>query len=206
MDRPPNEPAYPHVLILAQGETEQEFQLTGGPLEDLMGERTIMAHIGRAVLAWARMEQHLNLLIMTINREHNSPVLYERKHPQQFTEMLRVANVWFSGHPALKEWKDDFAQFSAYLEELSGARNTLAHGILFDLDKQERRAIFKTVKRAKGGKFRIDRKEISFNVFPRMIVMANAANTFLSVITHQVCCPEGEELLLWRESQNSETQ
>lgn len=205
MDNQSNEPNSRHILILAEGDNEQEFQLTGGPLERLVGDRAVMAHIGRAVLAWGRMEQHLNLLIMTINREHNSPRLYEKKHPQQFTEQIRVAGKWFDEHPALVGWKEDFKKFTTYLEEMAEPRNTLAHGVLEALDASSGRAIFKSVKRKKGGGFKIYRKEIAFKIFPRMIVMANAANTVLSVLTHQLCCPEGEELLRWRPDREGAT-
>lgn len=203
MDDPHEVPANPHILILTEGDSQQEFHLTGGPLEKLTGDRAVMAHIGRAVLAWARMEQHLTLLIMTINRERNSPALYEPKHPHGFTEQIRVASAWFSGHPALVEWKDDFAQLVTHLEELADARHTLAHSVLDALDTQTRRAVFKSVKRKRKGSFELHRKDISFNVFPRMTIAANAANTFLSVLTHKLCCPEGEEVLRWRAGQNS---
>lgn len=196
-------PRDPHILILADGDVAQEFQLTGGPLDRQTGDRAVLADIGRAVLAWARMEQHLNLLIMTINRAHNSPALYDKRHPQAFSEQTKLAGLWFAGHPALVEWKEDFANLIDLLGELAEDRHTLAHGVLESMDTRKKVANFKSVKRSKKGGFAIHKKNISFSIFPRMTTAANAANTFLSVLTHKLCCPEGEEIMRWTDDQDS---
>lgn len=194
MDDPSNEPFYPHILILANEGSEYEFQLTGGPLDEHFGNRAVMAHIGRGLLAWARMEQHLNLLVMTVNREHNSEDLYNDRHPNAFWEKLELANKWFCNHRPLLERKEDFAQVVGHLREMATIRNTIAHGILESLDRATGQVIFKNIT-AKKGRFRVTRSEIHIDLFPRIAVVANAANAYLTDLTHKLCCEEGEKLL-----------
>ena len=105
---------------------------------------------------------------------------------------------WFRGHPALVEWKDDFADFVDHLERLAKARHTLAHGILHAINYRTRMATFKSVSRKKGGGLQVHQKDIPIDLFPRMAYRANAANAFLSALTHKLCCPNGEEIMRWR--------
>ena len=41
-----SKPADPHILIISDGEQQNEFKLTGGPLDDSAVHHAIMAHIG----------------------------------------------------------------------------------------------------------------------------------------------------------------
>jgi hypothetical protein len=194
----PNRPFHPHVLIISDGESEHEFELTGGPV-DSYSNRAIVADIGRALLAWARMEQHLNLLIPTVNREHYSQDLYDIDHPAMFKRKLKLLKTWFNNHPPLLERRDDFRKLSGQLLRLAKVRNTIAHGILESINRRTQTAVFKSVESKENSRFKVHRVEIQLELFPRLARMSNLANIYLTDLTHRLCCEDGEQLLRLRE-------
>lgn len=149
-------PAYPHILIISDGEKEHEFQLTGGPLDHALGHQAVMAGVGRCLLAWARMEQHLNMLILTVNREEYSPSLYETDRPEALKWKLKLLKRWFNRHPPLAHRRDEFRRLSAAVAKLATIRNTLAHGILEAVDTKSGVATFRAVQWRKTGSFSLN--------------------------------------------------
>lgn len=174
---------------------ENAFQLTGGPLDGEAGHRAVMAHIGRGLLCWARMEQHLNLLILAVNRKHYSPALYSDTHPAAFKRKIKLLKTWFNKHPPLQVRKEDFADFTGHLKEMAKIRNILAHGILESIDSRKGTAVFRSIGSKENGKFEMTCTTIPLAVISRLAYLSNVANTYLTDITHKLCCEDGEKLL-----------
>lgn len=77
-------------------------------------------------------------------------------------------------------------------------RNDLVHGMLESIDVEREKALFKVIKGAGGGRFRIRRVEIDTKGFPLFARMSNAANRYLSSLTAEICSPDGDEKLRLR--------
>lgn len=61
--------------------------------------RSVYAAVGKAAMAWARLEQHLDAVLLQVNKKRFSESLY-REHPGTFIGKVRLLKDWFNKHPA----------------------------------------------------------------------------------------------------------
>ena len=118
------------------------YRLQGGPLDNPNSAATALAAIGLVAASWARMEQHIDLILIQINKaEHSDEIvdLYTPYHPGTFDKKVKLLKQYFNRHPALAALKDPAIDAATGLKRIAEDRNILIHGILesFDLTTQE---------------------------------------------------------------------
>jgi hypothetical protein len=112
-----------------------EFQFIGGPIEDPERYKRLFVAIGHAAMSWARMEQHIDAILVQINKAQHSGEtldLYDPDHPKPFSDKIRMLKDYFNKHPALRPHTEAVRDFATGLMTLSTERNELLHGVLAD--------------------------------------------------------------------------
>jgi hypothetical protein len=114
-----------------------KYRYIGGPIE-LPGQcDQLFADYGFAAASWARMEQHIDAILVQINKEQHSDEfldLYDERHPGTFDTKIKMLRRYFNKHPALAQYTDTVIDCATGLKRLSKDRNELLHGVLEDYD------------------------------------------------------------------------
>ena len=109
----------------------------GGPIDNPESNAEIFFRVGRAAASWARMEQHIDAILIQINRENHSDEildLYNSRHPGTFDDKIKMLKRYFNRHPGLAKHKDTVIDCATGLKALSKDRNKLLHRVLEDYD------------------------------------------------------------------------
>lgn len=115
------------------------YRYIGGPLENPSHYPDLFQALGEAAMAWARMEQHVDAILVQLNKADHSPDLtpiYNPRHPKPFFDKLELLGDYFNKHPALARYKDAVTDFRMGLSGLAPERNFIFHGILEDFDEK----------------------------------------------------------------------
>ena len=138
------------VVQMYEGTTPTEtFLLTGGPIDDLGdGISTFIAY-GHAAAAWARLENHLTLLLVQLNKDRHSTDLFDPHHPWQASHKLKRLKGYFNQHPALKAYTLSFRDLATDIKAASSERNNYMHSTLESYDSSTETVVFKNFQ-AKG--------------------------------------------------------
>jgi hypothetical protein len=57
-----------YCALLRDGDHVHEYRFIGGPIEHPEQDQTLMAALGHACVSWGRMEQHIDAMIIQINK------------------------------------------------------------------------------------------------------------------------------------------
>lgn len=115
-----------------------EYLFIGGPIESPDENTEIFAKVGLAAATWARMEQHIDAILVQINKAHYSDEtldLYDEDHPRPFTDKIDLLKRYFNKHPGLSKYTDTVRDFAGGLLKLSIERNEAMHGVLEEFDR-----------------------------------------------------------------------
>ena len=125
------------------------FKPLGGPLDN-DPENAWFAAWGRAAAEFARMEHMLAVLVIHINKEAASKVLYEPNPSNSFKALIVILRKWLAEHPDFEAFKDvdEDEKFFDALNEISDRRNDIAHGLLLSVEDGS----FKLARIKKAGK------------------------------------------------------
>jgi hypothetical protein len=138
-----------YLVILTDGAQRHEFTLNGGPINRAERVEAIFFALGHGAAAWARMEQHIDAVLMQVNKEQHSNdilALFDPDHPRPFTDKLRLLKRYFNKHPALRKHKEAIRSFAKTALILAEERNTYLHGILEYYDEQAKVITIKSIK------------------------------------------------------------
>jgi hypothetical protein len=102
--------------------------------------------LGIAACTWARLEQHLDAVLILLNQPKHSEKLHDREHPVGFKKMVRLLKRWFNQHPALAEHRDAVRPITTQMLALSKTRNAFLHSILDSYDPSTSTAVFRGVR------------------------------------------------------------
>lgn len=133
---------------MADGTPENlTFVLTGGPIDQLDHDLHAFTAIGHAAMAWARLEKHIDILLIQINKQqHGEPLrLFDPDHPRAFSGKLKLLKRYFNRHPALTQYKSRVSQLAGEMKTAATDRNTLLHSILDGYDDAEGTLTLQTI-------------------------------------------------------------
>jgi hypothetical protein len=125
------------------------IKFTDGPLDSpeyLRAATELWRVIGIASCVWARLEVHLDLILVFLNQPKHSEKLHDPDHPIGFKRKIRLLKRWFNQHPALAEHRDAVRSIASEMLELSQTRNAFLHSILESYDLNSQTAIFRSVR------------------------------------------------------------
>jgi hypothetical protein len=81
-----------------------KIRFTGGPLdspEEMKAAAELWRAIGLAACAWARLEQHLDAVLIHVNQPKHSEKLHDPDRPIGFKRKIKLLKRWFNQHPVL---------------------------------------------------------------------------------------------------------
>ena len=118
-----------------------KYLFIGGPIERPHDSVELFAKLGLAAATWARMEQHIDAMLVQINKAHHSDEtlkLFDEDHPRPFVAKIDLLKSYFNKHPGLSKYTDTVRDLASGLLKLATERNEAMHGILeaFDRCKQ----------------------------------------------------------------------
>ena len=168
----------------------EKFRFIGGPIE-LPNQCGNLFHlIGHFAASWARMEQHIDAILIQINKkDHSDEIddLFDPRHPGNFDQKLRLLRRYFRGHPVLTGHTKTINILADGLKKHSSDRNNILHGILEDyLPGTDPEMILHGVKPARKGNLNFRRSHFPLE---RLQQLADLINT-----GHYALCDISKEL------------
>lgn len=182
-------------VTLDKGGANRDFIFLGGPLDAENPPPDLFSAIGYAASSWARLEQHLDAVLIHINNPAHSEAIYNPAHPIGLGAKLKLLKRWFNQHPALASLSSDFRELSSRLKEISPHRNNMLHGILERWEPETRTAYFQTIKFMGDDEFQVSTHEYTLEAIKAFSDITNAGNRYLSAISRSIFTPDALEQL-----------
>jgi hypothetical protein len=166
------------------GRESFSFALNGGPLADRERVAPYTRRLGYALAAWAQLERHLDAMLIHINQERYSKILFNPDHPISLKNKLVLLRKWFNQHKALSSEQSDFRELKSRVKELSDIRNKIAHFSIDFYDLDTNTATITGFIKAEG-EIKMIRTEYSIQQLDAFIDATTRLNDFLTrVQTH----------------------
>ena len=162
-----------------------QFDFCGGPIEAPDTEELALPFhaFGFVAMAWARLETHLDALLIHLNKRQFSKEIFDPDHPVSFSRKLRLLKTWFGKHKALSQYKPTIDKLTTQLKTLSQARNGFLHALFSEYDDQKREVTLRSLYYAGNEEFHITRRDFGTEKLIRFGLAVNSANRSLAVIT-----------------------
>jgi hypothetical protein len=181
------------VVLLGGGKDSLDvhhFLLNGGPINQPNTAAPAFLALGLAAAAWGRLEQHIDAILLQVNKEQHSDeilALYDPNHPKPFTDKIRLLKTYFNEHPALAELKERIRSFASAARSLSKERNDYIHGIFERYDEQSRTVYLHAIRpkfdRQNPYLFTITLSEVPLETLKGFADIVNRANDELEGIS-----------------------
>jgi hypothetical protein len=175
------------------------YRLRGGPIDTPAEDAEVFLALGRAFAAWSRTEQHIDAIILQVNKaNHSTPELdlFDPKHPVPFADKIKLLKRYFRRHPALAQFRDDIVDIADGLKAFAEQRNDWAHSILQEYDRDSKRITFNLIRyQHKTRDFLCREKVTPIQLVDAVANHCIAANKLLSSISSQLFTVEGAEML-----------
>lgn len=152
--------------------------------------------LGRAAACWARLEHHIDALIVQVNKPQHDERLFE-PHPVSFGKKIDLLKRWFNQYPPLAEYIEDMRWFTSRMKTLAKnedtrwlSRNLLLHAIpaSFDAEKQ---TITLHHMRWVGEMIHSRHVSVTIDQLTAFYEAVQLANQFLGSITQELFTDEG---------------
>lgn len=186
-----------YLAILSDGKQRHEFRLNGGPINNPDGAQAVFLALGLGAASWARLEQHIDAVLMQVNKEQHSTEilsLFNPDHPLPFTDKIRLLKRYFNKHPALKEHTEAIRSFAKVAKILGQERNIYLHGILERYDSETKTIFIRSVKPLHDPKnpyaFGIAAYSVPLETLQSFAEFANKANDHLEEISRALFTPD----------------
>ncbi len=162
-----------------------QITLTDTPLDhpDKMADAAeLFRVIGLATSSWARLETHIDMVLILLNQPKHSLELYQKDHPVSFSSKVKLLKRWFNKHPALQPQAGALRTITPQFLELSKQRNIFLHSILSDYDPATKQAIWRGIKPEGEATFRIGRHVGSVDQLINFAAAAHEAHVQFSKV------------------------
>ena len=136
----------------------EHLSLTDTPLDhpNSMAEAAeLFRAIGLATSSWARLEMHIDMVLIHLNRPKHSKELYAEDHPIGFRSKIKLLKRWFNQHPALSHQSKALRALTPKFLELGKQRNIFLHSILSNYDPETKVATWRGIKPAAEETYRV---------------------------------------------------
>jgi len=92
----------------------------------------IIQAIGWTSLHWARLEQHLDTLLITLYKQEFFATPLKRRHDSSWVQKVELFSQWFSKHNDLKQFAPTANRLACNFKQAGLYRNMLLHSNLID--------------------------------------------------------------------------
>jgi hypothetical protein len=153
--------------------------------------------LGRIAASWARMEHHLDALIVQVNKPHHDERLFARKHPVSFENKIDLLKKWFNQYEPLSEYQDDIRTLTQHLKTLASdkqnrflSRNLLTHAIPAAYDPASETVTLHHLKFV-GEDIHSRHIDVTIHQLHTFAGLVQLSNTYLATITRELFTTEG---------------
>jgi hypothetical protein len=182
-----------YVVNLTDGKQRHEFRFNGGPISHPAKASEVFVALGRATAAWSRFEQHLDSILLQVNKEqHSNEILslYDPNHPRPFTDKIRLLKRYFNKHPALKDHKDKIQSLMSAAKKMALERNDYIHGVIQGYDEKTQTVVLLSIQPIYDADdpylFRITRFNPPLSALQSFADFINRVNNSLEEISRQL--------------------
>jgi|GEM_PF-4580047 len=182
-----------YLVLLNEGGQTYEFLLNGGPINNPATAAEFFLTLGYISAAWARLEQHIDSILLQVNKQqHSSEIvsLYDPNHPRPFTDKIRLLKRYFNQHPALKQHKSKIREFAAAVKKMATDRNIYLHSVLQGYDNKTKIVTLRSIQPVHNPEnpylFRIGKFAPPLRVMREFAEFVNRANTHLEEISREL--------------------
>jgi hypothetical protein len=175
-----------------------KIRFIGGPLdspEQMKAAAELWRTIGLAACTWARLEQHIDAVLIYLNQPKHSEKLCDPEHPIGFRRKVRLLKRWFNRYPALAEHRKTIREISTDLLILSKTRNAFLHSILDDYNPSTRTAIFRSVQAKAQNTYVATKHEGTIDNLLAFASRTHAAHLKLAGVSPTLFTPDAIERL-----------
>jgi hypothetical protein len=155
------------------------FQFAGGPIDAPEAATDVFLAIGHVAASWSRLEQHIDALLLHVNKAAHSATLYRPEHPVAFSGKLDLLKRWFSRHPVLKRLAPHMGELTSRLKSHGKERNRYLHSILDTYNPATKAVTFRSVRYSRDGKFRFSKQTVALLTIRTFADIVNDVNRFL---------------------------
>ena len=198
-----SEPVQDYWVEIPSEPRKHRYKLRGGPIDNPEQAPEVFAALGRAFSAWARMEQHVDAILMQVNKvNHSTPELdlFDEKHPAPFVDKIDRLKEYFNKHPALEQYRDHVVDIANGLLELADERNSYAHGNFESFDAETQYVTINSVRyQRKTNDYLCRKRELPLALILNTARLANIANAMLADVSTKLFTIEGAASLRMRE-------
>jgi hypothetical protein len=173
----------------------RDFKLYGGPLDDPERPTELFEALGFAACAWARMEQHLDTILIHVNKSEYSEKLYTERHPVMISGKIKLFKRWFNQHPALAGMAGMARLLTSGIKQISGNRHTFIHAALEAWDPETKTAKFHGIKFDGDDSFLAETFDVHLDFIIRFGKHVNQANELLADISKRLFTEDAARLL-----------
>lgn len=163
-----------------------DFQLQGGPIDSPAGCEEAFAHYGRAAAAWARLEAHMEVIIIHINKRDHSQELYD-EHPASFENKIKTLKRWFNKHPVLLPHADDIREITSRAKVIGKEyRHFMMHCFFRSYDNATRTITLHKIAVLPDGNIRISLREQTLEQMAAFTDVCNTLNSYLGTVSRNL--------------------
>lgn len=165
--------------------------LVGGDLDDLppFAEPILMA-VGLAAFHWARLEQHLDTLLISVNKEYFSKEKFDPTPNTSFQLKIKLFKKWFVIDPRFSAYKNRAKKLAVAFKEASADRHLLFHSNLQRFEKEPTLTMIAINVHIKGENVVQSRCEWTVGSILNFARNVAGLNRGLRTISHEVLKPE----------------
>jgi hypothetical protein len=194
-----------YTVTLVAGKTPLTFLFDGGPISNPEGAEPVFLALGLAAAAWARLEQHLDAVIIQINKTLHSDErlnLYDPEHPRPFTDKIKLLKRYFKKHPALQKHRKVAHDLLQALPKFALERNSYIHSNMENFDPKTQVVTFRNLHTKKNDAVIIERFTPPLQQIVSFAAAISRANKALRTISTEVFTADAIQQLRTRGPQN----
>jgi hypothetical protein len=162
------------------------FEFEGGPIDDPANAPEVFQAIGHFAASWSRLETHIDVLLVQINKRQFSAALHNTDHPISFTGKIKLLKKWFNQHPVLKPYADNVRELTSRLKSLSNERNTYLHSIIESYNPVTQTVVFRYLISIKNDNFKLGTATVPLDRIHGETRMISLSNKFLWTISREI--------------------
>jgi hypothetical protein len=174
-----------YTIVVHQDGVPYEFKLTGGPIDAPDFSADLFAAIGHAATSWARLEQHLDALLVHVNKAAEAEI-YNAEHPISFQGKIKLLKNWFNKSAGLSRLSGEMRYLTSSIKKLTPHRNLYLHSTVEDWNATDQVATFNSMKYEGNDEFQLKRVVVPLSAIKAFARLANTSNRYLATISKAV--------------------
>lgn len=167
-----------------------QIRLCGGQMDDPpLYAFPIVTAIGFAILHWGRLEQQIDVLLISVNKEYHSTTKYRPTPNTSFRRKLDLFERWFVKDTRFSEYHDRTRRLHKSFEIASDDRTLLIHSNIQEFQEGPPAKMMVRNLKLEGEDLRISRAEWTEESIRNFAMSVSGLNRALYTISEKVLTP-----------------